>query len=186
MASNIKGVTGLTGRYASALFDLAEENNVLDDVAKDLALLQELIDESDDLSRMIRSPIISRDEQTRSMMAILDKGKFNDLTKKFIGLISSNRRLFAVRGIIDDYLTILSNKRGEITADVVSAVPLSKDQEGKLLEKLDSIVTGEVSLRLNVDPGLLGGLVVKIGSRMVDSSISSKLQRLRLAMRGFG
>ena len=186
MASNIKGVTGLTGRYASALFDLAEENNVLDDVAKDLALLQELIDESDDLSRMIKSPIISRDEQTRSMMAILDKGKFSDLTKKFVGLISSNRRLFAVRGIIDDYLTILSSKRGEITADVVSAVPLSKDQEGKLLEKLDSIVTGEVSLRLNVDPGLLGGLVVKIGSRMVDSSISSKLQRLRLAMRGFG
>ena len=186
MASNIKGVTGLTGRYASALFDLAEENNVLDDVAKDLTLLQGLIDESDDLSRMIKSPIISRDEQTRSMMAILDKGKFSDLTKKFIGLISSNRRLFAVRGIIDDYLTILSSKRGEITADVVSAVPLSKDQEGKLLEKLDSIVTGEVSLRLNVDPGLLGGLVVKIGSRMVDSSISSKLQRLRLAMRGFG
>mgnify|MGYP001457528712 FL=1 len=186
MASNIKGVTGLTGRYASALFDLAEENNVLDDVAKDLTLLQALIDESDDLSRMIKSPIISRDEQTRSMMAILDKGKFSDLTKKFVGLISSNRRLFAVRGIIDDYLTILSSKRGEITADVVSAVPLSKDQEGKLLEKLDSIVTGEVSLRLNVDPGLLGGLVVKIGSRMVDSSISSKLQRLRLAMRGFG
>ena len=186
MASNIKGVTGLTGRYASALFDLADENNVLDDVAKDLALLQELIDESDDLSRMIKSPIISRVEQTRSMMAILDRGKFSDLTKKFVGLISSNRRLFAVRGIIDDYLTILSSKRGEITADVVSAVPLSKDQEGKLLEKLDSIVTGEVSLRLNVDPGLLGGLVVKIGSRMVDSSISSKLQRLRLAMRGFG
>ena len=186
MASNIKGVTGLTGRYASALFDLADENNALDDVAKDLGLLQELIDESDDLSRMIKSPIISRDEQTRSMMAISDRGKFSDLTKKFIGLISSNRRLFAVRGIIDDYLTILSSKRGEITADVVSAVPLSKDQEGKLLEKLDSIVTGEVSLRLNVDPGLLGGLVVKIGSRMVDSSISSKLQRLRLAMRGFG
>ena len=186
MATNIKGVTGLTGRYASALFDLADENNALDDVAKDLGLLQELIDESDDLSRMIKSPIISRDEQTRAMMAILDRGKFSDLTKKFIGLISSNRRLFAVIGIIDDYLSILSNKRGEITADVVSAVPLSKDQEGKLLEKLDSVVTGEVSLRLNVDPGLLGGLVVKIGSRMVDSSISSKLQRLRLAMRGFG
>ena len=91
------------------------------------------------------------------MMEILDRGEFSDLTKKFIGLISSNRRLFALRGIIDDYLTILSNKRGEITADVVSAVPLSKDQEGKLLEKLDSVVTGEVSLRLNVDPDLLGG-----------------------------
>tara|TARA_B100000131_G_scaffold19394_1_gene19088 strand:+ start:1859 stop:2419 length:561 start_codon:yes stop_codon:yes gene_type:complete len=186
LATNIKGVTGLTGRYASALFDLADENNVLDDVAKDLSFLQELIEESDDLSRMIKSPIISRDDQTKSMMAILDKGKFSNLTKKFIGVISSNRRLFALRGIIEDYLTILSNKRGEVTADVVSAVPLSKDQEVRMLEKLDSVVPGEVSLRLNVDPGLLGGLVVKIGSRMVDSSVSSKLQRLRLAMRGIG
>ena len=186
MASDTTGVTGLAGRYATALFELADEQNALAQVANDLRALSELIDENDDLNRMVRSPVITRSEQGAAMDAILAQAGASDLTRKFVGLTSANRRLFALMDIIKGYLLILAGRRGELTADVTSAQPLNDKQTQDLLDVLKRAVGGNVSLNTTVDPDLLGGLVVKIGSRMVDSSLSTKLQQLRLAMRGVG
>ena len=120
------------------------------------------------------------------MDAILTRAGASDLTRKFVGLTSSNRRLFALMDIINGYLMILAGRRGELTADITSAQPLNDKQTQDLLDVLKRTVGGNVSLSTKVDPDLLGGLIVKIGSRMVDSSLNTKLQQLRLAMRGVG
>jgi F-type H+-transporting ATPase subunit delta len=179
-------VTGLSGRYATALFDLADGASALDQVADDLRQVSAMIDESDDLKRMVRSPVISRGDQSSAMQALLEKAEASELTRNFIGVVASNRRLFALTDIINDYLMILAGRRGEMTAEVSSAKALSESQQAKIISALESSVGGKVSLNSTVDPDLLGGLVVKIGSRMVDSSLQTKLQHLKLAMRGVG
>ena len=179
-------VNGLSGRYATALFDLASDASALDQVADDLRQIEEITAVSDDFKRMIRSPVISRANQSSALRAILEKAGASLLTLNFVGVVASNRRLFVLPEIIKDYFKILSGRRGEITADVSSAKALSGRQKAELVTALQSSVDGKVSLNLNVDPGLLGGLVVKIGSRMVDSSLQTKLQQLKLAMRGVG
>ena len=186
MASDTTGVTGLAGRYASALFELAEEQNALDQVADDVRTLSALIDGNDELTRMVRSPVISRSAQGAALDTILTRAGANELTRKFVGLTSANRRLFALMDIINGYLTILAGRRGELTADITSAQPLNDKQTQDLLDVLKRTVGGNVSLNTKVDSNLLGGLIVKIGSRMVDSSLNTKLQQLRLAMRGVG
>ncbi len=179
-------VSGLSGRYATALFDLANEASVLDQVADDLRMIQEMMDVSDDFKRMIRSPVISRTNQASALRKILENSEASLLTLNFIGVVANNRRLFVLSKIIKDYLKILSTRRGEMTAYVSSAKALSEHQRTKLVGALQKLVEGKVSLDLSVDPDLLGGLVVKIGSRMVDSSLQTKLQQLKLAMRGVG
>ena len=186
MASDTRSVTGLTGRYATALFELAEEQGSLDQVADDLGTLAALIEESDDLDRMLHSPVISRAEQGAAMDTILSQAGASDLTKKFVGLAVLNRRLFALTDIIVSFLSILAGHRGELTAEVTSAFPLNDEQSADLRRVLKDSVDGNVTLDAKVDPRLLGGLIIKIGSRMVDSSLSTKLQQLRLAMRGVG
>ena len=179
-------VNGLSGRYATALFDLASDASALDQVADDLRQIEEITAVSDDLKRMIRSPVISRANQSSALRAILEKVGASLLTLNFVGVVASNRRLFVLPEIIKDYLKILSRRRGEMTADVSSAKALSESQKAELVTALQSSVDGKISLNLKVDPDLLGGLVVKIGSRMVDSSLQTKLQQLKLAMRGVG
>ena len=186
LASVTTGVTGLAGRYATALFELAEEQNAMDQVADDVRTLAALIDGNAELTRMVRSPVISRSAQGAAMDAILSRAGASDLTRKFVGLASANRRLFALMDIINGYLMILAGRRGELTADITSAQPLNDKQTQDLLDVLKRSVGGNVSLNTKVDPNLLGGLIVKIGSRMVDSSLNTKLQQLRLAMRGVG
>ncbi len=186
MASDTTGVTGLAGRYATALFELAEEQNALDLVAEDVRTLAALIDGNDELSRMVRSPVISRSAQGAAMDAILASAGASNLTRKFVGLTSANRHLFVLMDIINGYLMILAGRRGELTADVTSAQQLNDKQAQDLLDVLKRSVGGNVSLNTKVDPNLLGGLIVKVGSRMVDSSLNTKLQQLRLAMRGVG
>ena len=186
MASDTKSVTGLTGRYAWALFQLADETDVLDKVAEDLAAIANLIDANKDLARLVRSPVVSRIEQGAAMMAILKKAGAFDLTKNFIGLVASNRRLFALTGIISDYLQILAEHRGQVNAEVTSAQTLSERQMKQLLNVFKSSLGEKVKLTTKVDPDLLGGLVVQIGSRMVDSSLRNKLQKMRLDLRGVG
>ena len=184
--SDIGLVTGLAGRYATALFDLAESENALDQVADDLRQLDQMIADSADLTRMLRSPVLSRTEQGVAITAILEAAGSSEITRKFAGVVAQNRRLFALTDIIDGYLAILAGRRGEVTAEVTSASPLTERQQADLEATLKSSVGGSVSIKSTVDPGLLGGLVVKLGSRMVDSSLRTKLQQLRLAMRGVG
>jgi len=186
LESDTKGVTGLTGRYASALFELADESNVLDRVAEDLSVVVRLIEANNDLDRLLRSPIIPRIEQGAAMEAILEKAGASELTRKFVGLTSSNRRLFVLREIIRDYLLILSNRRGEVIAEVTSAEPLSDQQTSEILKVFKAALGEKVNLTTRLDASILGGLVVKIGSRMIDSSLKNKLQKLRLALRGVG
>ena len=178
--------TGLAGRYASALFDLAAESGALDAVAADLKSLAGLIVESADLARLIRSPVIARAQQSRGIVAVLEQGKAAPLTVRFVGMVAANRRLHALPSMIEAFLAMLAERRGEVATEVRSAQSLSERQLGELTQSLKSILGATVALTSKVDPALIGGLVVRVGSRMFDSSIDSKLQRLRLAMKGVG
>lgn len=176
--------SGLAGRYAAALFELADEGKALDAVAEDLVTLQKALGDSEDMKRLVRSPVLDRDEQWKAMAALLDKMGANDLTKKFLGVVTANRRLFALSGIIRAYLEELASRRGEVTADVVSAHPLSDAQVKALEDALKKALGGKVAIAPRVDPKILGGLIVKVGSRMIDSSLRTQLQKLKFAMKG--
>ena len=184
MASEASGTTGLGARYATALYELADEQKTLDAVAGDLRALRGLIDESADLRRLIRSPVLTRAEQGKAIAALAERAGFHLLVRNILGLMARNRRLFVLPEAIDAYLAELAARRGEITAQVIAAQELTEAQRQTLDEKLRRAVGGKVAMELRVDPSLLGGLIVKLGSRMVDASLSSKLQRLQLAMKG--
>ncbi len=186
MAGDNTSLSDLAGRYASALLDLADERRALDEVAGDLQSLRALIAESGDLRRLLSSPIYSRAQQSKAVSAIMEKAGIGELTRRFVLVVADNHRLFALSAMIDGYLAELARRRGEITAEVTSARSLSDSQQAALLETLRSSVGSKVQLDLKVDPALIGGLVVKVGSRMIDSSLRSKLQRLQLAMKGVG
>lgn len=176
----------IADRYATALFELAEDEKALDAVAADLAELRTMISSSPDLQRMLRSPLLGRDAQREAMAALLQKAETGDLTRRFVAVVARNGRLFALPAAIEAFLRQLAERRGEIAAEVTSARKLDDGQERALTEALKRAVGAKVAVHLRVDPSLIGGLVVKVGSRMVDNSLRSKLQRLRLAMKGVG
>ena len=176
-------VSGMAGRYATALFELADEQSALDAVAADLANIQKMLNESADFLRLVRSPVFSAAEQTRAVDAVLDKAGISTLVRNFAGLVIKNRRLFALPGMISAYSAILAAKRGEITADVTSAHPLADAQVASLKAALKSATGRDVMIDTKVDAALLGGLIVKVGSRMIDSSLRTKLNSLKIAMK---
>lgn len=184
MSSESIGVSGLAGRYATALFELADEQKQLDEVADDLAQLRAMIGDSDDLRRMIRSPIVAKEEQGKAIQAIMEKAGLSELTRRFVGVVSGNGRLFAVDDMARAYRAILASRRGELTAEVTSATALSDKQLEQLTENLRSSMGSNVAIEAKVDPELLGGLIVKVGSRMVDSSLRTKLQKLQYVLKG--
>ena len=186
MTSKSTGSASVADRYASALFELAETDKAVDQVAGELNSLEGMIRESNDLQRLIFSPVISRDDQRNALDALLDKAAVSGLTRRFVGLVARNRRLFALPQMIAAFQEMLAGRRGETTAEVISAKALSKSQLAALSEALASTVGSKVALSSTVDSELLGGLVVKVGSRMVDSSLRTKLHRLRLSMKGIG
>lgn len=177
-------VSAIANRYATAMFELADERGLLDTVAGDLARLVAAIDESGDLERLVRSPVLNREEQGKAMAAILNAMEVNDLTRNFVGLIAQNRRLFALTDMVKGFLDELARRRGEITAEVTAARPLSDEQINTLQETLQRALGGKVSVSPSVDPALIGGMVVKVGSRMVDTSLRTQLNRMQIAMRG--
>jgi F-type H+-transporting ATPase subunit delta len=182
---------GLATRYARALFDLADSKHQLDAVAADLTAIAKMTDESADLQRLMNSPVISRAAQGKAIAAVLQAAGIGEITRKFVGLVAQNRRLFAVPAMIKAFQKILAKRRGEMTAEVTAARPLSAEQQAAVSEAIrraaKSMGAGsKVSIDVKVDPSLLGGLIVKVGSRMIDSSLKSKLQKLQLAMKGVG
>ena len=177
-------VSGLAGRYAVALFELAQEQESLDVVASDLHALRGMLAESADLERLIRSPVLSREEQARAITAVGERAGFAPLTLQFLGLLAHKRRLFALPDVIAAYDAMLAEHRGEVGAEVVSAVPLSPEQLESVERQLTAAVGQTVKLSTAVDPNLLGGLVVRVGSRMIDASIRTKLHQLELALKG--
>jgi F-type H+-transporting ATPase subunit delta len=186
LAGEDTSLSGLAGRYALAVLDLADEQKQLDAVAGDLSGLKAVIAESEDLRRLIRSPLFSRDQQAKAIAAVLDKGGAGALTRRFVLVVARNRRLFALTQMIDAYLAELARRRGEVTARVTSAVELSDGQRQALVESLKSEIGAKVQVEVTVDRSLIGGLIVRVGSRMIDSSLRSKLQRLQLSMKGVG
>jgi F-type H+-transporting ATPase subunit delta len=175
---------GLAGRYANALFDLAQDQKAVDAVSADLASLRRAMDASPDLVRLIKSPAYSADDHARALKAILAKMGAGDLTTKFVLLLASKRRLFTLGGIIKAYEHLVARSRGETEAEVTAARALSDAEVGELKSVLKSRLGKEPRLHTKIDPTLLGGLVVKVGSRMIDSSLRTKLDGLRSAMKG--
>jgi len=186
LAAESTGISGLAERYAAALFELADERHALDAVAGDMRELRAMLQASADLMRLVRSPVLSRSEQGKAMAALAEDAKLSQLSADFIAIVARNRRLFAVPAMIEAYLNKLAARRGEVTAEIVAAQQLTKAQEDALGEKLRRVVGGRVTMDVRVDPSLLGGMIVKIGSRMVDVSLKGQLQRLQLSMRGLG
>jgi F-type H+-transporting ATPase subunit delta len=176
--------TGLTGRYATAVFELAQAANAVDVVAFDFTALRKAIHASPDLARLVRSPAFSRETQAKALKPVLEKMGVNALTQKFILLVAAKRRLFALEGIIAAYNHKVARAKGEVEAEVTSARPLSSDETAELSRALKQQLGRDPRLTTRVDPNLLGGLVVKLGSRMIDSSIRTKLNGIRAAMRG--
>jgi F-type H+-transporting ATPase subunit delta len=177
--------TGVAGRYASALFELADEARSLDQVAQHLQTFRNLVSESPDLARLIASPVIGRDQQGKALLAVLDAVGISGLTRSFIGTVAANGRARDLPAMASAFLAELARRRGETTATVTSAVPLTPAQLQQLSDTLRGVLGGaKVSIDARVEPDILGGLVVKVGSRLFDSSIRSKLQRLQLAMKG--
>jgi F-type H+-transporting ATPase subunit delta len=175
-------VEGVAGRYASALFDLAGENAKVADVEKDLGAFQSLLDASPDLYRLVRSPVISANDQRRAITAVLERAGIGGLAANFLKLVTNNRRLFVIQDIIKVYRALAAKARGEVSAEVTSAVALNDEQIKILKDTLKASVGKDVTLQSRVDPSLLGGLIVKVGSRMIDSSLKTKLQNMKVAL----
>jgi F-type H+-transporting ATPase subunit delta len=177
-------VTGMAGRYATALFELALEDKALDQVKAGLDAFDALVQESPDLSRLIRSPVFSSKEQVSAITAILDRAGIGGLAGSFLKLAAQNRRLFAVREMIKQFRKLVAHHRGEVSASITVAEPVSDRYLGAIKDALKSATHGrEVDLAVTVDPMIIGGLIVKLGSRMVDTSLRTKLNAMKLAMK---
>lgn len=178
--------SGAAGRYATALFELALEADELDHVEGDLNQLAEALEESPELRDLIGNPIYSRDEQGRAIRAVAERMGLSKLVQNVLGLMAAKRRLFALPAMIAQFQALLTEHRGEITAEVVAAQPLSDNQRGALVARLKESLGRDVNLDVRVDKDIIGGLVVRVGSRMIDSSIRSRLARLQNAMKEVG
>jgi F-type H+-transporting ATPase subunit delta len=184
VASTDQTVTGVPGRYASAVFELATEEKAAGDVGRQLAGVGLAIEQSDDLKRLVHSPVFSSDNQIAAIESIASHLGLTGTTLNFLKLVARNRRLAALPDIVRAYATLLSHSRGEIAGEVTSAEPLSATQLSDLTAALKNALGRDVLLTTRVDSAILGGLIVKVGSRMMDNSLKTKLQTLKIAMKG--
>lgn len=186
MAGETSIVAGMAGRYATALFELARENNQLDQVSEDLNKFKAMLEESTDLQRLVESPVFSAETQEEAIAALLKKADFKPITEKFFSVVTGNRRLDAIKEIIRDFGKLLSDHRGEVTAEATSASPLNEEQQANLRAALKDIAGQDIELITKVDPSILGGLIVKIGSRQIDDSLRTKLNSMKTRMKEVG
>ena len=183
MAGEEPLVSGMAGRYATALFDLARETNAVDAVKADLARFDALVAESADLARLVRSPVFSADKQLQALSAVLTRTGIGGLAAQFLKLVTTNRRLFAARDMARGYRELVALHKGEATAEVTVAEQLKDEHLAALRTALKAVSGKDVDLHVKIDPAIIGGLVVKLGSRMVDSSLRTKLNAIRHAMK---
>jgi F-type H+-transporting ATPase subunit delta len=183
VASEASGLSGVAERYATALYELADEGKSIDAVAAELRRLKQLIEDNADLRRLLRSPLIDRKVQTRAMLEVLGAMRVNELVRRFVGVVGQHRRLFALPEMIEAFLRQLARRRGEITAHVTTARPLAPAQSEALAQALRAAVGRKINIETKVDADLIGGLVVRVGSRMVDTSLRTQLQKLRRSLR---
>ena len=176
-------VSGMAGRYATALFDLARETNTIDGVKADLDRFDALVAESPDLARLVRSPVFSAEEQLQALSAVLGRAGIGGVAANFLKLVTSKRRLFAARDMIKAFRGLVADFKGEATAEVTVAERLKDDHVAALRDALKAVSGKDVDLNIKIDPAIIGGLVVKLGSRMVDTSLRTKLESIRHAMK---
>ncbi|MBL8584863.1 MAG: F0F1 ATP synthase subunit delta [Rhizobiaceae bacterium] len=186
MANSSSPISGVAERYARSLFDLAAHANSVESVEADLGRFEALIGESGDLDRLIKSPVFSAADQQRALSAILDKAGIAGLAGNFLRVVAQNRRLFSVPAMITAFRRIAAEGRGEVAAKVTTAHALTAEQERELKDTLKAIAGKAVTLSVSVDPSLLGGLIVQMGSRQIDTSLKTKLNSLKLALKEVG
>ncbi|MFV0473672.1 MAG: F0F1 ATP synthase subunit delta [Pikeienuella sp.] len=186
MSDRSASTAGIAGRYAAAIFELAEESGALDSVETHLGALKAAIGESDDLAALIHSPIATREEQGAAMAAICKAMDIGAPVSSLVGLMAAKRRLFALPRVIDAFSALLAEKRGVVQAEVASAYPLGKSQRADLEAAIKKFAGADIALDVTVDESLIGGLVVKVGSKMIDTSIRSRLASLETAMKEVG
>jgi F-type H+-transporting ATPase subunit delta len=176
-------VSGVAGRYASALFELAQDQGAVDAVAGDLDRFARLVDESPDLARLLRNPVFTAEEQGRAIDAILSRAGIGGLAGNFIRLVAAKRRLFALPDMIRGYRDLVAQARGVVRAQVTLAEQPSDRVIDDIRQALRDVAKAEVDLAVRIDPALIGGLVVKLGSRMIDASVRTKLNSIRLSLK---
>jgi F-type H+-transporting ATPase subunit delta len=186
VAAEDPSVSGVSGRYATALFELARDEKSIDAVMGDLDRFSAMLADSTDLKRLVRSPVFSTDSQSKALAAVLEKAEISGVAANFLKVLTANRRLFAVADVIRAFRALVAKFKGEATADVTVAEALSDKNLDALKTALKSVTGKDVALNVNVDPSIIGGLVVKLGSRMVDSSLRTKLNSIKHAMKEAG
>ncbi|MBB5702980.1 F-type H+-transporting ATPase subunit delta [Ochrobactrum daejeonense] len=186
MAETSSLISGVAQRYAGSLFELALEANSVAAVEKDLGRFEALLSGSEDLKRLISSPVFSSEDQLHAISAIADKAGIKGLVGNFLRVVAGNRRLFALPGIIAAFRSIAAEHRGEVSADVISAHELTAAQQNELKATLKGVAGKDVTINVTVDPSILGGLIVKMGSRQIDTSLRTKLSSLKLALKEVG
>ena len=173
----------MAGRYATAMFELALESNAVDQVAADLKSFDAMVASSPDLTRLVRSPVFSADEQAKALVAVLDKAGIKGVAANFLRIIAKNRRLFAAREMIRGFNRLVAAHKGEVTAQVTVAEPLNDARMDEIRGALKQVTGKDVQVDVTVDPSIIGGLKVKVGSRMVDASLRTKLNSIKFAMK---
>jgi F-type H+-transporting ATPase subunit delta len=186
VAAEDPSVSGVSGRYATALFELARDEKSIDAVKADLGKFDAMLNESADLKRLVRSPVFSADAQLKALTAVLDKAGITGTAANFLKVLTRNRRLFAVSDVVRAFRALVAKFKGEATAEVTVAESLNDRNLDALKTALKTVTGKDVALNVNVDPSIIGGLVVKLGSRMVDSSLRTKLNSIKHAMKEAG
>jgi F-type H+-transporting ATPase subunit delta len=186
VAAEDPSVSGVSGRYATALFELARDEKSIDAVRADLDRFEAMLNDSADLKRLVRSPVFSAGEQSKALIAVLDKAGIAGVSANFLKVLTANRRLFVVTDVIRAFRALVAKFKGEATADITVAEALSEKNLDALKTALKTVTGKDVALNVKVDPSIIGGLVVKLGSRMVDSSLRTKLNSIKHAMKEAG
>ena len=184
MASQLASGNLVSDRYAAALYDLAAEKKLVDPVLEDLSNLKNMLKDNKELSLVIKSPLITSIDKLNIFESLLKKINANVLTSTFLKIIQKNKRFSNLASIITQFMNINSQKRGDVLADITSADELNDDQKNNITNQLKSILGDKLSLSFDVDKNIMGGLIVKVGSKMIDTSLANKINKLKIAMKG--
>ena len=184
MTSKISSSDIISDRYGSALYDLASEKKCIDEILNDLDVIEKVMKESSELRHVIKSPLVNSEEKLNILLKIFAGLSFNSLTTTFLKVLDNNKRISNILSIILQFKKINSEKRGDIAANVTSANELSENEKNNITNQLKNTLGQKLSLNFNVDKEIIGGLIVKVGSKMIDTSIANKINKLKIAMKG--
>ena len=184
MASQQTSGDLISNRYASALYEISSDNKIVDNILEDLNLIQSVLNSSKELQSLVKSPLIASNDKLQVLLKIISNKNINPLSIKFLNIISQNKRFAKLSSIIIQFIDINTKKRGEVIADVTSADNLTEDQRQNINTQLKNIIGDKLSLNFNVDKNIMGGLIVKVGSKMIDTSLANKINKLKIAMKG--